>query len=470
MAKHTINPNLRYLCQELKPTKRNELLALYESKQIDYDQFKAECLKHDIKSGVILEGSSRAFKTISSIDFIVYICSKVETGSVINILKETYTSFKTTIYNDIDWRFPQFNLRSPFKGKQEVKTFQLYGNKITLLGADSESAQLGVACDYLYVNEALAVSKEVRNQALQRCRKFWWMDYNPSAAEHDIYTQTIGRADVGFLKTSYKDNHQIAPSERTQIESYQPVELSLIAIFYGSNSEDEAVKYTAIQKAMKYDTEKNISNFPSNDCAELLQCQNNEKTGTANKYMWKVYGLGERMAQEGVIFPNVTWIKEFPKDIEKIYWGSDFGYTTDPSVLAKVGVQGTNMFIECKAYQPTPTAPDYINLVKPHLNGETVWADPSGENGGRGYISAARRAGLKIFAASTYPGSIKDGLAIIRKYKLYLVDSPEMRKEQAGYVKATAKVNGVRVMTDDPIDRDNHIWDSVRVAALSNRL
>jgi len=481
VAKRIINPNLRFLHAELKHQKRNELLALYESKQIDYDEFKRLCLEFGVKSGVVLEGSSRAFKTISSLDFIIYICSKVETNSVINIMKETYTSFKTTIYNDVDWRFPQFNLRSPFQGKQEVKSFMLFGNKITLIGSDSESAQLGVGCDYLYINEALNVPKDVRNQALQRCRKFWWMDYNPSASEHDIYTQTIGRPDVGFLKTTYKDNFQIAPAERTQIESYQPVELSKIAQFYGSASEDTTEKFTAIQKALKYDTDKNPANFPLADLKELVRCKQNEDTGTADKFKWMVYGLGERMAPEGVIFPNVTWIKEFPKHIEKIYWGQDFGYTVDPSTLVKVGIdkiaeagskEKPNMYLQSMFYQPTPTANDYINLLQIHANKEiTMWADPSGDYGGRGYITEARRAGYKVYAMTPFSGSIEYGLSIMKKYNLHIVDCPEMRKEQAGYVKAKAKVNGVMVVTDTPVDANNHaIGDAPRMACIPNRL
>ncbi|HEY6949025.1 MAG TPA: hypothetical protein VI146_00315 [Nitrososphaeraceae archaeon] len=472
MSDRLINPNLKFLHSELKHKKRNELLARYDAGEIDYDQHQELRLQQNINSGVVLEGSSRAFKTISSLDFIVYICSTVETGSVINIMKETYTSFKTTIYNDVDWRFPQFGIKSPFQGKQEVKSFNLFGNKITLLGADSESAQLGVGCDYLYMNEALDISKEVRNQAMQRCRKFWWMDYNPKAFEHDIYTQTVGRKDVGFLKTTYKDNHKIAPGERAQIESYQPVELSTIAMFYDSTNEDETIKYQAIQKALNYPCDSNPDNFPIQDIKELIRCKYNETTGTANKYMWMVYGLGERMAPEGLIFPNVTWIKEFPKECENVYWGIDFGYTVDPSVLVKVGVIGTNMFLEKKFYQPTPTATDFINLLEMHIDKETTaWADPSGEYGGRGYITECQRAGYSVYAANVFKGSIEYGLSIMRKYKLHIVDCPEMRKEQAGYCKAKAKVNGVWVMTDSPIDKDNHaIGDAPRMACIMNQL
>lgn len=475
-----VNPNLRFLHAELKHEKRNELLQLYESGRISFEEYKEQCLLHDVKTGVLLEGSSRSFKNISSLDFIIMLCSRVETGSVINIMRDTYVSFKTTIYNDADWRFPQFGLRSPFKGKQEVKSFTLFGNKITMIGADSEAAQLGVGCDYLYMNEMLSIAKDVRNQAIQRCRKFWWGDYNPMFSEHDVYILAT-RPDVGHLKTTYRDNFQITPPERIQIESYQPVEMSKIAQFWGAKEEDQQIKYKAIQRALKYDCDKNIDKFPLEDIAELKRCRTNENAGTADKYKWMVYGLGERMAPEGVIFPNVTWIKEFPKDCPNIYWGQDFGYTVDPSTLVKVGIDRIaepgshvkpNMYLQCMFYQPTPTANDFINLLALHANQDiTIWADPSGDYGGRGYISEARRAGYNVYAITPFPGSIEYGLSIMKKYNLHLVDCPEFRKEQPGYVKAKAKVNGVMVVTDTPIDKDNHaIGDAPRMACIANRL
>lgn len=468
---HIVNPNLRFLHQELKFKQRNELIKRYENKEITYEQFKEECKAKDIKAGVVLEGSSRSFKTISSLDFITMISSRYETGAVINIIRETYVSFKTTLYNDFNWRLPQFGIRSPFQNRQEVKSFMLFGNKINLIGADSESAAHGVGCDYLYINEALDVPKGVRDQAEMRCRKFFWYDLNPKFAEHDIFTQMLARDDIGHLKTTYKDNLQITPSERNKIESYQPVELSAIAIFLGSKDEDESKRHQAIQKALRYDCKANPDRYQPADLSELVRCQYNERTGTADKYMWMVYGLGERMAPEGVIFSNVTWITEFPSDVESIYYGSDFGYTVDPSVLVKIGIQGTNAYIQKLFYQPTPSPDDYIALISQHVTtDDIIWADPSGENGGRGFISKARDAGYSLYATHTYPGSIKFGIAQMKKYSLHLVDSPEMRKEQMGYVRAKARVNGMMVTTDDPVDANNHIWDAARMAFISNRL
>jgi hypothetical protein len=90
------------------------------------------------KRGVLLEGSSRSGKTWDSIDFIIYLCASVETKATINIIKESYNSFKTTLYDDFNRRLPDYGLKSPFADRRDVSTFKLFGNKINLLGADDE--------------------------------------------------------------------------------------------------------------------------------------------------------------------------------------------------------------------------------------------------------------------------------------------------------------------------------------------
>ena len=378
-----INPNLRHLHKSLKTGKR----------------------------GAILEGSSRSAKTWSSLDFIVYLTSTVETGSTINIIKETYNSFKTTLYDDFNRRLPDFGINSPFAHKQEVKQFKLFGNKINLLGADNPSVFHGVSCDYFYINEALDVSQAVFDQLEMRCRKFWWMDYNPKLTDHWVYDKICNRDDVAFLKTTFKDNPFISQQERNKILSYEP-------------------------------TEYNI------------------QQGTADDYMWNVYGLGLRSAPEGLIFQHVTWIDQFPINIEKIYWGSDVGYTNSPSALVKLGVDGQNIYLQKIHHGPTPSSNEYIPIIREHAPKEVVWADSAEP----GYISDARRAGLKVFAVNKFPGSIKYGISLLKKYKIHIVDCPEWRREQSNY--KFREINGIKL--DEPIDDFNHLWDAARYAAMSN--
>ncbi len=382
MAKR-VNPNLRFLCQSLNEGKR----------------------------GVVLEGSSRSGKTWSSVDFIIWLASKKETGSTINLIKETYKSFKTTLYDDFNRRMPMFGLQSPFSNRQEVASFKLFGNKINLLGADSESIAHGVSCDYFYINEALDVAQGIFDQAEMRCRKFWWMDYNPKITDHWIYNSVLTRPDVGFCKTTFRDNPDISEAERNKILSYEP-------------------------------TSKNIKN------------------GTADEYMWNVYGLGLRSAPEGLIFQNVTWVNELPKT-EKYYYGIDFGYTLSPTAISRMCTVGDSLFAECLFYSPTPSPTELIDVINKLCPKEAViWADSADP----GLIRDCRKAGIQMFAAHKYPGSIKHGISTIKKFKIHLVDSAPVRKEQSNY--KFREIHGIRL--DEPIDDFNHFWDSLRMAVISN--
>jgi len=140
--------------------------------------------------------------------------------------------------------------------------------------------------------------------------------------------------------------------------------------------------------------------------------------------------------------------------------------------LVKVGVMGNNIYLQKMFYQPTPSPNELMPLLKQNLpsQGETVWADPSGDDGGRGMIAACRREGFRVLAANTYPGSRKFGNSALLKYRIHIVDCPEWRKEQSGYTKARARVNGIWVTTDDPIDGNDHLWDATRMTVLGNRL
>ena len=168
--------------------------------------FLVQQQKNKSKRGVILEGSSRSGKTISSVDFIHYIGARIGTGYTINILKETYNSFKTTLYDDFKKRMTDFGVEHPFDRSREVVTFDLLGNKINFIGADKASKAHGMSCDFMYCNEMLDIENDFFDQAEMRTRMFWWGDYNPKVTSHWVYDKIIPRDDVAFLHTTFKDN------------------------------------------------------------------------------------------------------------------------------------------------------------------------------------------------------------------------------------------------------------------------
>ena len=382
---------------------------------------------NDNKVGVVQEGSSRSGKTWANIDFLIWLCSNVETKATINIIKETYKSFKTTLYDDFNRRLPMYGLSSPFADKQDVNQFYLFGNKINLLGADNPSVYAGVGSDYFWVNEALDVAMEVFNQSEQRCRKFWWMDYNPKEIEHWVYDRVCNRGDVGFIKTTFLDNlNWISEPEKRKLLSYE------------STHPDDRDK--PVKQRRPHPT--NISE------------------GTADDYYWNVYGLGLRSAPEGLVFQYVNWIPEFPK-AENVYYALDFG-TVDPAALVRGCKKDKDSYFEKIWYGAVESPDKYEGIFQDAglTKSTAIWCD-SADQGTIGYL---RRKGWRVLAVNKPAGSIAYGISLLKERRLNIVDCKEWRAEQAGYRKRV--VNGITL--NEPADRNNHLWDAARYLAMTN--
>jgi phage terminase large subunit len=137
----------------------------------------------------------------------------------------------------------------------------------------------------------------------------------------------------------------------------------------------------------------------------------------------------------------------------------DFGYTNDPSAIGRVCVIGNDLFLEKLLYQPT----EDFSVLRPYydvLVGREAhcWADSADP----GMISDFRRAGYNVFGANKFPGSVKWGIDMMKRYKIHIVRSDEARKEQENY--CWKEINGI--MLNEPEDKFNHLWDSWRYAVM----
>lgn len=370
--------------------------------------------------GLIMQGSSRSGKTISCVDFVIWYCIN-NSGKTINVVKETYNEFKTTLYDDFKKRLDDFGLDNPFKRLQEVSTFKIFGNKINFLGADNEKKIHGAGCDVLWVNEAIHVSKKVFDQAEMRCRDFWFMDFNPSATSHWIFDSVEKREDVRTIKTTFKDNPFISASERGKILSYEP-------------------------------TEKNI-----------LQ-------GTADETMWKIYGLGEKAEIKGLIFNKWTTTNE--PITEGYYYGLDFGYTTDPTALVKYKKEGNNIFCELLIYEPIPEPSLLIQKleelkIEKHIPIICDSADRYvNEWGVKNYVNSLREADYEASKVSKrksvmyWLGEMRTCNIVAFKNNLCTLAVKELENYRM------QEINGISI--NKPIDKDNHFIDALRYAFMSD--
>lgn len=397
-------------------------------------------------SGVALEGSSRSTKTWSGVDFIIYLgaIKHKEKGCTINIYRETYNEFKTTLYDDFKRRLDDFGLPNPFHNAKEVPSFKIGKTTIHFLG----DGKHGGGCDYAFFNEAMMISQEVFRQVTQRCRIFWWMDYNPSFTQHWVFDNVLPRPDVGFLRTTFKDNPYISPTELNTIIGYEP---------WQSDS------YEVTEDGVFYNGQPITEN---NQPPPHLE---NVENGTADEFMWKCYGLGLRGAMKGVIFPNVSYIDEFPEDLPFIY-GNDFGFTADPNSTVKYCETEEEIFVELLIYKPIETAEllsqEFLNVG---INYELpIICDSSDKrvsekNGVINMVNDLIEIGWKASkvkknkSVTYWVSSMKNKKRInIVKDKAGLWKKAKLEAENYIWM----EIQGIQI--NQPIDKYNHFWDSTR--------
>lgn len=414
--------------------------------------------------GCALEGSSRSGKTWSGVDIIIWLCLYVEkNGCTINIYRETYNEFKTTLYDDFKRRLDDYGLPNPFHKAKEIKSFKIGKSTIYFLG----DGKHGGGCDYAFFNEIMFINQAVFDQVELRCRKFWWADYNPSVTDHWFFDKVLTRPDVAFLRTTYLNNKFISAQEKNKILGWEPwkpgsyiVKDSIIMCYNKNTKKVEPVTSTNQPP-------------PHSD---------NIQNGTADEFMWKVYGLGLRGVMEGTIFKYVEWINSEDWPIDKaVIYANDFGFTNDPNVLVKYAEDDYNIWIEPLSYEPIENPIELSsffeklnikrNSAHNKYDGDLIVCDSSdkytGEN--KGTVEMVKTL-KKMWWNTRKISKTKDVIFWInsmKSKKIHIVKNHLYNKvliEQQNYIFKT--VGGIRV--NQTIDKFNHMWDAARYGHIAH--
>lgn len=424
------SPNYRFLYDSL------------HSQQWGFDQNGKPKLLNGY-AGVVLQGSSRSTKTWAGVFFIVYLCTvKHPEGVTINIYRETYNEFKTTLYDDFKRVLDMFGLPNKFHDAQEVKSFKIGKSTIFFLG----DGKHGGGCDYAFFNEVMHISKSVFDQVTMRCRIFWWMDYNPSFTEHWVFDKVMPNPQVGFLHTTFKDNKFISPQEYNKIIGYEPFLPGSYEVI------DDELYYKGEQVSEKNQPPPHPENV---------------KNGTADEFMWRVYGLGLKGSMQGVIFQQIHWIDEFPSHMGYIY-GNDFGFTADPNALVRYAEDEHNIFVEPLVYHSIETPEELGNELLAHNVEQDIplVCDSSDKYTGENKGTVEMVSGIfDLGWLGAYKVSKKKGVTFwllsMKQKKINVVKNhlwKYVKKERENY--KWKEINGIFI--NQPIDSNNHFWDATR--------
>lgn len=284
--------------------------------------------------------------------------------------------------------------------------------------------------DYNNEKSFTDIDDSIRSKTIQN-RVIWIQ--NPTHREHFIYKKF-------FLKTQV---NEVIDDNITYIDN--------------DGKEAKIVYQKSTHSQVEHIHTTYLDNLKNLDELKIKQWNNallEDARFWANKY-----GGAWVDMMEGAIFEHVNWIDEMPTNLKRFSYGMDFGFTNDPTTLVKCGISDGELFAERWIYQYEMTTND-IDAALKRLGvkkNDTIIADSADPK----TIRELRLLGWYIIGAKKGSDSIRFGISQIKKYKkLNIVHCEHWKMEQISYIWAKDSKTGQA--TREPIDKYDHLWDSLR--------
>lgn len=335
--------------------------------------------------------------------------------------REFLNSINESVKSLLSWAIKKNNLQS-FYTETNNQILGKNGSKFIFKGVKEniESIKSMTGISICWIEEASTVSQKTLDVLIPTVRdkgSFFIFTFNPRYADDPVYEKFIKnkefyKDDLYIKKLSYKKNPWIS---------------------------QEFIKEAETLKKINYD-----------------------------KYL-HVYG-GELLENnEAQIFRNWTIDDSIkPSSNEIFYFGADWGFSDDPTVLIRcwVNIEKRTIFIDYEAYKvkcEIDNIPALFDTIPESRNCYIV-----GDSSRPETISYLNRAGFTIIKSkkakgSTGLGYIEDGIEFLKSFNIKVHSRcKNMIYELKNY---SYKVDDrTEVITNKPIDKNNHCIDSARYA------
>lgn len=360
--------------------------------------FRESLLAWESDAGVIVNvGGTRSGKTYSVLQLLALIANKSQAPLLVSIVTQTFPQLRQGAMRDFEKVLSELPIT--FHENRSTHTWEIGRSKIEFFSADQYEKVLGAQRDILFVNEANRLNYEVVRQLMVRTSGKKFFDYNPVSAFW-MNEEILTRPDTVQIHSTYKDNRHLSPSQVAEIESHRK-----------------------------------------------------------DENWWRVYGLGLEGRLEGLVFPDWDTVSEMPPGC-RVRYGMDFGYN-DPTTLVKVGVLGSDLYLEELLYAPGLITSDVSRKME--LFGLQKRTDRIiGDSAAAEQIETLYRLGWNIHPAKKGKGSISAGISQMKEYSIHIVASSQnLQREFLNYTWEKDKNDN---SLDVPIDAFNHSIDACRYA------
>lgn len=295
---------------------------------------------------------------------------------------------------------------------QVNKTDNIYtlpnGSHVEFFSADNETKVRGPRRDFLFINEANSVNWDIYYQLNLRTHETTVLDWNPSGEYwlHDVLLPSMREGELHFTRTTYRDNPALGEKTIREIERLKDIDPQL----------------------------------------------------------YRIYGEGKTGQLQGLIYANVAFVLEMPKDLKSEAYGLDFGFTNDPTALIHAGTYGGEIYIDELIYEAGLTNSDICDRMEAlRIDKKAIIYADSAEPKS---IEEIRRKGWNIRPATKGQGSLNLGIDLLKQYRQNWTHASLNAKKELKNYKWQTDRNGKP--TNKPIDAFNHALDALRYWAIEN--
>jgi len=198
--------------------------------------------------------------------------------------------------------------------------------------------------------------------------------------------------------------------------------------------------------------------FPDVLREEMEYC----KTVDYDAYLHIWEGYPKRLSA-AIIFSGKYVIEEFDTDAltpERFFFGADWGFAQDPTVLTRTFIIGRTLYVDHEAYGVGVEIDEIPTLFRTVPLADRYCI--KGDNSRPETISAVSRAGLNVQPAAKWQGSVEDGIAHLRGFDRIVIH-PRCKHTADEFGLYSYKVDRVtEEVLPIVVDKHNHCIDSIR--------
>jgi phage terminase large subunit len=343
-------------------------------------------------------GGTRSGKTYAILQWLLV--QSLSEKNIITIVRKTIPSLKRTVIKDIKDIMDGLGIWEDDCYNITDRVYTLYnGSEIQFISTDNPEKLRGLKSNILWIDEANEVDDESYFQLMIRTSGAIILSYNPTVSPFHWLREMD---DCHRYFTTFRDNPYLSKDIINAI------------------------------KALEKDNPK----------------------------AWKIYGLGEFVANDKAIF-DFDVVDGIPTAAEFICYGMDFGYSNDPTAIVSLWKLNNEIYVSEHSYEKGMVTRDIADKLNELVEGrEEIWADSAEPR----LIEELKRMGYNVKPVIKGKDSINFGIQVLQNYKLKIPKQcPNLLNELYSYEWETDRFGK---QLDRPIDFNNHCIDAMRYAAM----